>query len=505
MAIKNGTSRRDKLSGTGASDTLTGMGGDDLLIGKFGNDFLYGDSDGLGNNGLDGADRLIGGAGDDFLAGGGGADRLDGGDGDDTLVGGFAAGADPFGFSYVDYGDGGNDTLIGGAGYDRGYILLERAAAIGIDVSNADVETAITADGVAIGAISGVEQVSIFTGAGDDRLTGGAGNDFFESRGGDDVLVGNAGDDLFYGGLGNDVLDGGEGFDGVSYLFEAAGVVVDLAKQGVAQNTRGAGVDTLIGIESVRGTRYSDRLTGTSGDDSLDGGYGGSDQLNGGNGNDRLYVQPRDADQPSRSVLNGGAGDDIISARIEGTSLNTVIVHGGSGADQFGAYGQGQVTADMGAGEDRVFLTFEFLNRTVTLGGGTDTLVFRSPNGLDGNIATRVTDFVAGDGGDRIELADLLASLATNYAAGDNPFETGHVAIVRRDGGDRGSLLMFDRDGAAGSGEAQSILIVESAQPKAFTAFNFAGFDPDATPAAASAEPAHAPLWLDAAGPFALA
>ncbi|MFC6656385.1 beta strand repeat-containing protein [Roseibium salinum] len=69
---------------------------------------------------------------------------------------------------------------------------------------------------------TGVTELSIDAGAGNDEVYGGSGNntiyggdgeDFLMSGDGDDVLSGGADDDVLVGGAGNDVLDGGQGDD----------------------------------------------------------------------------------------------------------------------------------------------------------------------------------------------------------------------------------------------------------------------------------------------------
>ncbi len=76
--------------------------------------------------------------------------------------------------------------------------------------------------------------------------------------------------------------------DTVDYSHAAAGVTVDLGVQGPQL---GAGNDTLINIENLRGSAFDDHLTGDSnfftdnvleggaGDDTLDGGGGGKDTV----------------------------------------------------------------------------------------------------------------------------------------------------------------------------------------------------------------------------------
>ena len=108
-------------------------------------------------------------------------------------------------------------------------------------------------------------------------LIGGAGNN---------TLIGGVGNDTLIGGAGNDTLDGGAGSDTASYADATAGVTVSLAMT-TAQNTVGAGTDTLTNIENLTGSNLNDTLTGNAGANILNGGTG-NDTLNGGAGNDTL-------------------------------------------------------------------------------------------------------------------------------------------------------------------------------------------------------------------------
>ncbi|WP_271411619.1 retention module-containing protein [Pseudomonas sp. Q1-7] len=121
-----------------------------------------------------------------------------------------------------------------------------------------------------------LEASSTFVGtASDDVIQGTSGNDLISGMGGNDVLI---------GGAGNDVLDGGNGIDTASYQGATAGVTVDLSLL-VAQDTVGAGIDTLLNIENLLGSGLNDTLSGNSGDNVL-AGNGGNDRLTGGDGAD---------------------------------------------------------------------------------------------------------------------------------------------------------------------------------------------------------------------------
>ncbi|WP_448647330.1 retention module-containing protein [Pseudomonas mohnii] len=170
---------------------------------------------------------------------------------------------------------------------------------------------------------------TLVAGNGDNILNAGDGNDILTAGTGDNELHGGAGNDLLYSGPGNDLLDGGIGNDTASYAHATAGVTVDLSLLG-AQNTIGAGTDTLTGIENLTGSNYNDTLTGDN----------NSNIINGGLGND---------------VLNGGGGDDFL---IGGLGNNTLT--GGAGADTFewlkGNSGHDVVT-DFAPGTDKLDLS----------------------------------------------------------------------------------------------------------------------------------------------------
>src|SRR6185503_4030864 len=97
---------------------------------------------------------------------------------------------------------------------------------------------------------------------------------------------GSAANDTLEGDGGNNVLNGGAGIDTLSYEHATAGVTVNLALT-VAQNTSGAGTDTLSSFENLTGSAFNDVLTGSTAANVLTGGAG-NDTLNGGVGNDTL-------------------------------------------------------------------------------------------------------------------------------------------------------------------------------------------------------------------------
>jgi VCBS repeat-containing protein len=125
----------------------------------------------------------------------------------------------------------------------------------------------------------------IVAGDGENRLQGGDGNDVLVAGDGGSELHGDAGDDLLVGGAGNDLLDGSAGNNTASYQNATAGVHVDLGLAGQAQDTQGAGQDTLFNIQNLIGSAHDDVLIGDSHDNVITGGQG-NDVMTGGGGSD---------------------------------------------------------------------------------------------------------------------------------------------------------------------------------------------------------------------------
>ena len=183
-------------------------------------------------------------------------------------------------------GTGGNNTLNGTAGVD---VIMGMA---GNDTIN---------------GLGGNDLLC--GGKGTDTMNGGTGNDRLGGGPAADQLRGNENDDDLIGDGGNDVLDGGTHNSGHSAFDEA---VYETSPNPITANlttgtATGQGTDTFIGVESLTGSAFSDRLTGNSislnyltgggGSDIIDGepvgsGFGGDDMVSGGAGNDTMRGGP---------------------------------------------------------------------------------------------------------------------------------------------------------------------------------------------------------------------
>ncbi|WAB96801.1 retention module-containing protein [Pseudomonas putida] len=110
----------------------------------------------------------------------------------------------------------------------------------------------------------------------------------------------------------------GDEHDGhtANYAQAKAAVTIDLSHEG-AQDTGGAGVETLNGIHNLVGSDYGDTLIGNSADNVLDGGAG-NDVLKGGGGNDILIGGP------GNDSMTGGNGNDTFVWHKGDTGHDTV-------------------------------------------------------------------------------------------------------------------------------------------------------------------------------------
>jgi Ca2+-binding RTX toxin-like protein len=193
-------------------------------------------------------------------------------------------------------GLGGDDTIIGNG-----------ATRVSFISAFAPVTVNLGATGNASGIASGF-----------DTLT-----NVFSVRGSnfDDTLIGSTSNDTFEGRGGFDTINGGDGFDLVRYDngSNAGGTFIADAAGDFTASAGGHQTDTLVNIESIRGTNFSDLFDGSASST----GYtfdarGGNDTLVGSQGNDLLRGGL------GADFLDGGLGEDRFDFDHLGEAGDTV-------------------------------------------------------------------------------------------------------------------------------------------------------------------------------------
>ncbi len=393
------TNLSDNVVGLQGDESLNSLGGDDILNGRTGNDYLYGGSDN---------DTYIFKVGD-------GQDMIYEESGTDTISMGAGITASNIRFEKV-YGYYGNQDLnIYYGTSDKITLYNQFYDDANGSTSYDEIETLKFADGSTINLKGGLT----FTGtSSSDGVYGTSMADLLNGLAGDDSLFGNGGNDILNGGAGNDYLDGGDGTDTVTYAGNGSAVTVNLSLTS-AQNTIGAGADTLVSIENLIGSSYNDTLTGDGNANTVEGGLG-NDILNGGAGIDTVSY----SSATSAVIVNlattvaqntVGAGTDAITAfeNILGSAYNDTltgnsganIITGGNGNDLI----QGGLGNDVligGNGVDTVSYTAATAAVSVnlatttaqnTLSAGTDTL-----SGFENILGSGFNDTLAGDGNNNV-------------------------------------------------------------------------------------------------------
>jgi len=390
----------DQLFGAVADDTLSGGLGDDTLDGARGDDFLQG---GKGN------DSFIASLGDDSFEGGDDYDTIDftsrtsALDIDLTnLVNGY--GTASFTGGEIDYltqieqiiTGVGNDTLRGDANANE-FITGGGNDSIFASAGTDTIESGVGADWLNYSSLNGtVDHIEVaLAGSSLSTITVvGGDNDIVSNverivaTSGDDILTGDArsnwlygedGDDVISGGAGTDRLFGGDGVDELDYSSLATSVSVDLDQERVLDDGFGI-VDEAYQFENVTGSQVNDTIVGNALGNVLDG-DSGADSLSGLAGDDTFIggagVDTFDGGDDIDVVSYlGEVGVTSISATLNGASLSSIIVNGGSN-DQIrnvegiiGTIGDDSVVGDS---FDNRFFGMDG-NDTLVGGGGDDTL-----------------------------------------------------------------------------------------------------------------------------------
>ncbi len=277
----------------------------------------------------------------------------------------------------------------------------------------------------------------------------------------DDILLGG---NPLYNGLesldgrgGNDTMDGGQGWDRADYGFNGAvgiGITANLATGTVTGDPLLVGMDTLRGIEAIRGSHRADSYDATGFSNlSLNTGWNGTlNEFEGmagndtilGNGNTRAsYAGARESvgvDLAAGTAVGGASvGSDTILGgvnAVRGSNFGDTLAGSASNDTLEGLSGNDLLRGGLGA---------DFLNG----GAGSDTYDF---NMLE-EAADTVFGFSAGPGGDVLDIADLLA-ISTSYAGGAG----GALAeFVRLQAAGPDAQLQIDADSSFGGGNWQTL------------------------------------------------
>jgi Ca2+-binding RTX toxin-like protein len=246
------------------------------------------------------------------------------------------------------------------------------------------------------------------------------------------------------------------------------------------------GADQLIGTSGddvVSGFDGGDSIAGGSGSDTLNGGLGddlltdgdGNDVLSGGAGADNLQADHSGTGGPvaAQSIsLDGGDGADTLAARADALHPLLATLTGGAGDDFIFTAGNLSLVVDAGDGNDLVQITAQQNGATtVTLGVGTDVLAYEPDAGWTAPVV--VTDFQAGDAGDR--LAARLDLLLTGWNPASNPFAAGFIRLVQV-GAD--TVMQIDQDGVGTAQGFVDFLRLQNVQVGSLTATNTFGWGP---------------------------
>lgn len=262
---------------------------------------------------------------------------------------------------------------------------------------------------------------TIYTGAGDDQITGlagkdkidaGVGNDTINAGGDNDTVNGRAGDDSILGGDGNDSLIGDLGNDTIS-----GGAGDDKIRGGAGNDSAlgDAGADKIYldaGNDFADGGLGADYISGGTGNDTLKGGAD-ADRIFGGNDHDSIAGDAGD------DVLRGDRGNDTVDGgagadNIDGGYGNDLVIGGGDNDVLKGNMGNDTINGDAGndsitGGDGNDVITGGAGNDTIKGGSKADTFIFNV-----GHDADRILDFK--DNVDELHFSSALAGSSADAA-----------------------------------------------------------------------------------------
>ncbi|QMB00644.1 Ig-like domain-containing protein [Escherichia fergusonii] len=237
------------------------------------------------------------------------------------------------------------------------------------------------------------------TASNNGKFVGTGYNDTFFATAGTDTYDGSGGW-VYSSGTGTWLANGG--MDVVDFRLSTVGVTANLSVT-TAQAT-GFNTSTFTNIEGISGSNFNDTLTGSSGDNQLEG-RGGNDTINIGNGgHDTLLYKLLSA-----SDATGGNGSDVVNGFTVGTwegtadtdriDIRELLQGSGYTGNGKASYVNGVATLDAQAGN-----IGDFVKVTQS---GSDTIVQIDRDGTGGTFATANVVTLTGV---HTDLATLLAN-----------------------------------------------------------------------------------------------
>ena len=240
------------------------------------------------------------------------------------------------------------------------------------------------------------------TASNNGKFVGTGYNDTFFATAGTDTYDGSGGW-VYSSGTGTWLANGG--MDVVDFRLSTVGVTANLSS--TAAQATGFNTSTFTNIEGISGSNFNDTLTGSSGDNQLEG-RGGNDTLNIGNGgHDTLLYKLLNASDASDAT--GGNGSDVVNGFTVGTwegtadtdriDIRELLQGSGYTGNGKASYVNGVATLDAQAGN-----ISDFVKVTQS---GSDTIVQIDRDGTGGTYAaTNVVTLT----GVHTDLATLLAN-----------------------------------------------------------------------------------------------
>ncbi len=237
------------------------------------------------------------------------------------------------------------------------------------------------------------------TASNNGKFVGTGYNDTFFATTGTDTYDGSGGW-VYSSGTGTWLANGG--MDVVDFRLSTVGVTANLSS--TAAQATGFNTSTFTNIEGISGSNFNDILTGSSGDNQLEG-RGGNDTLNIGNGgHDTLLYKLLNA-----SDATGGNGSDVVNGFTVGTwegtadtdriDIRELLQGSGYTGNGKASYVNGVATLDAQAGN-----IGDFVKVTQS---GSDTIVQIDRDGTGGTFATTNVVTLTGV---HTDLATLLAN-----------------------------------------------------------------------------------------------